>query len=124
MEKIPTTDPSEQGLIENLKEYILLRFDLLKLNTVEKSSSVLSLIFGFLVGSLLIFLAVIFLSFAFIYWLGDLFGSMIPGLLIVGGFFILLFIFFYFFREKLLLNPIIRKMSALFFENDPNDDDD
>lgn len=117
-------DPAEQGVVQNIKEYVHLRVDLLKLEIVEKSSFFISLIIGLVVGALLSFFALTFLCLAFAYWMGTIFGSMIPGLLILGGFFILLFLLFYFFRDKLLLNFIVRKITAVFFEDNKNEDDD
>lgn len=123
MNRINEKDPADQGVVENVKEYIQLRLDLLKINIVEKSSLFLTLFISIIIGIILLFAASAFFFGALAYWLGSIFGSMIPGLLIIGGFFLLLFFIFYLFKDKIIFGTLIKKLSEILFSDDQNDND-
>lgn len=106
------------SIIENVKEYVSLQIDLLKVNAIEKTSKLFFLFFILLFGTLFILVTFIFLSIAFMHWMESIFLSMIPGALIMGGITLLTFFVLFLFRKKILLNPLTRKISSIVFEND------
>jgi hypothetical protein len=73
-------------LKENLYRYIETRFSYYKLVLFEKSARVLTSVFSTWVVSLVVFMAVMFISLAGAIYLGRLLESYELGLLIVGGF--------------------------------------
>ncbi|MDL2313168.1 phage holin family protein [Bacteroidales bacterium OttesenSCG-928-B11] len=124
MDNQKSNPPADQSLLDNVKEYLSLQIDLLKINAVEKTSGFLSMLIGFIVGTLLVLVATIFLSFALINWLGTFFATMIPAYLIMAGIFILLFFIFYFVKDKLVQNILVKKISRILFEKEQKDDDE
>ena len=118
MEKDEYNNPANKSLIANIKEYINIQVDLLKINLVEKLSQIISLLIGLIVGSLLALVIIVYLSVTLVYWLGTIFNSLLPGLLIISGVFILLFVLFYINRNKLFLNAIVRMINKILFEKE------
>ncbi len=108
--------PEENGLFQNIKDYIKLQIDLLKINLTEKSSQILSVILSLLIGVILLLVAFIYFSMALVHWMASLLNSMIYGYLIVGGIFVILFLVFYLLRKKIFLNPLIKKISSILFD--------
>jgi len=118
MEKDEYNNPANKSLIANIKEYINIQVDLLKINLVEKLSQIISLLIGLIVGSLLALVIIVYLSVTLVYWLGTIFNSLLPGLLIISGVFVLLFVLFYINRNKLFLNAIVRMINKILFEKE------
>jgi len=102
-------------LLNDVKEYFNLQFDRLRLVLIEKLSQIISLIVILFIGTILILASFIYFSMAFVHWMSTVFGSMIPGFLILGGFFVILFALFYLLKNKIFLNPIIKKLASIFF---------
>ena len=107
-----------KSFIKNTKDYILLNYDLLRLKLIEKLALIIALVLSLFIGILLIIIAIVYFSFAFVHWTAALFESLIPGSLIVGGLFILLFIIFFSLRKRLFVNPMIKLLSNIIF-NEP-----
>ncbi len=107
-----------KSFIKNTKDYILLNYDLLRLKLIEKLALIIALVLSLFIGILLIIIAIVYFSFAFVHWTATLFESLIPGSLIVGGLFILLFIIFFSLRKRLFVNPMIKLLSNIIF-NEP-----
>ena len=115
-----------KSFIKEVKDYVLLNYDLLRLKLVEKLAMVIALILSLFIGILLVIIAIVYFSFAFVHWTGTLFESLIPGFLILGGLFIVLFIIFFSLRKRLFVNPMIKLLSSIVF-NEPkkqNEDED
>jgi len=95
------------SLTGNVKEYIRLRIELLKLTAAEGLIQALSYlmltIVLFLLGMFLLF----FLSLAFIYWFGQHAGPMYVGALIVVVVYLAAFILVYIYRKKLFIDPLV-----------------
>lgn len=104
-------------LLNDVKEYVNLQFDRMRLVLIEKLSQIISLIVALFIGTVLILASFIYFSMAFVHWMNIVFGSMIPGFLILGGFFVILFSLFYLLKNKIFLNPIIKKLASIFFKN-------
>ena len=108
-------DDVYKSLVNNVKEYADLQLQLLKLNIVEKTSQILSLLIVIIAGTILLMAAFVYFSMMFVLWMKALTGSLTYGFLIIAGFFLLLFILFVLLRKKMIINPIIKKMSSILF---------
>lgn len=106
---------------ENVKEYIRLKTDLLKLTLTEK----LSLIISSLLVSVILFLVFLFicmfLSMAFIFWYHDHVGPLYAGALIVAGFYLLIGIIVYLVRNRLFINPMVSLITKILLEEENED---
>lgn len=108
-------DDVYKSLVNNVKDYADLQLQLLKLNIVEKTSQILSLLIVIIAGTILLMAAFVYFSMMFVLWMKTLTGSLTYGFLIIAGFFLLLFILFVLLRKKMIINPIIKKMSSIMF---------
>ena len=108
-------DDVYKSLVNNVKDYADLQLQLLKLNIVEKTSQILSLLIVIIAGTILLMAAFVYFSMMFVLWMKTLTGSLTYGFLIIAGFFLLLFILFVLLRKKMIINPIIKKMSSILF---------
>lgn len=111
-------DDVYKSLAKNVKDYADLQLQLLKLNIVEKTSQILSLLIVIIAGTILLMAAFVYFSMMFVLWMKTLTGSLTYGFLIIAGFFLLLFILFVLLRKKMIINPIIKKMSAILFKSE------
>lgn len=110
-------------LIEDAQQYIRTRYDLLRLELLEKMSRIFALILMLLVSIILALTAFVYFSFAFVRWLGQFFTNDAWAFCIVGAIFLLLLGVFFFFRKQIFLNPLIRQLSEILFRK-PEDDQD
>lgn len=108
-------DDVYKSLVNNVKDYADLQLQLLKLNIVEKTSQILSLLIVIIAGTILLMTAFVYFSMMFVLWMKTLTGSLTYGFLIIAAFFLLLFILFVLLRKKMIINPIIKKMSSILF---------
>ncbi|NCC99188.1 MAG: hypothetical protein EOL95_05710 [Bacteroidia bacterium] len=113
-------DPEYKQLLNDAKEYISLRYDLLRLEVLEKLSLILSLFILIVVSVMLALVAFVYFSLAFAYYLKSLLGSMTPGLCIIGGIFILMLILIALLRKQLIINPLIKHVSKILFKDNDN----
>lgn len=112
-----------KSFVKEVKDYVLLNYDLLRLRLVEKLSLVIALVLSLFIGILLVIVAIVYFSFAFVHWTGTFFESLIPGFLILGGLFIVLFIIFFSLRKRLFVNPMIKLLSSIIFNESKNTGD-
>ena len=113
-----------KSFVKEVKDYVSLNYDLLRLNLIEKLSLVIALILSLFIGILLVITAIVYFSLAFVHWTGTFFGSLIPGFLVLGGLFIILFIIFFAMRKRLFVNPMIKLLSNIFFNKPKKTDED
>ncbi len=106
---------------ENVKAYVRLKANLLKLTLTEK----LSLIISALLISVILFLVFLFISmfisFAFIFWFRDHAGPLYVGALIVAGFYLLVGVIVFLMRNKIFINPLVSKISNILLEEEDED---
>ena len=112
-----------QKLVDEIKSYLQVRYDLVRLSVLEKMSKILGLVLVTFVVILLIF---VFLSLGAVA-LSILLSKWLPtwsAFLIVGALVLVLIALTIAFREKWFINPIIGALSAILFadeqENEPN----
>ena len=111
-------------LIEDGQQYIRTRYDLLRLELLEKMSRIFALILMLLVSIILALTAFIYFSFAFVRWLGQFFNNDAWAFCIVGAIFLLLLGIFFFFRKQIFLNPLFRQLSEILFRKPEEEQDE
>jgi hypothetical protein len=106
---------------KEIQEYVEVKIDLLKLHTAEHLSRLLSNAATLVITGYLLFLILLFLSFAAGFFLGTILGSNEAGFLCVAGFYFLIMLLFLSFRKQILEKPIIKAVVSFLF---PKFDDD
>ena len=109
-----------QKLVDEIKSYLQVRYDLVRLSVLEKMSKILGLILVTFVVILLIF---VFLSLGAVA-LSILLAQWLPtwsAFLIVGALVLVLIALTIAFREKWFLDPIVKTLSAILFADKPEE---
>jgi uncharacterized membrane protein YqjE len=104
-------------VISEVKSYASMRFDLIRLELLEKLSKIISLILLVFVCILISIIVFTYLSILLLVWLNDVFSSMIPGVCIVAGVYTILLTAMIIFRKKVFLNPIVSALSKIIFSD-------
>ena len=94
-------------LADSLKEYADIRYELLKLEIIDQSSSIISGMISSLIIISVLVLFTFFGSFYVAYYLSDLLQINYIGFAIVAGFYLLLAIFIYITKKNLIEKRII-----------------
>jgi hypothetical protein len=103
-------------LSENVKDYIKLRLDLLKLTVTEKMASIGSFFLVSVIFFILFLFILMFFSLAFIFWFRDHIGAASTGALIIAGVYIFIGIVIFLLRNKLFINPLVERLSKILME--------
>ncbi|MGN0186503.1 MAG: phage holin family protein [Paludibacteraceae bacterium] len=111
-------DNNYQHLIDDSKRYLRMRYDMLRLELLEKLSRIVALLLLVMVSTVLGLAAFIYFTFAFVAWLKPWLGTVVP-LCIVGGVFVLLLIVGIIFRKQLFINPLVSQLSHILFYETP-----
>jgi Putative Actinobacterial Holin-X, holin superfamily III len=110
-----------EELAGNIKEYVNIRIESVKLSTAEKSSAVIAnLIGGFIVAVVFLFF-IIFTSTALAVGLGEWIGKTWLGFLIVGFLYLIAGIAVWMAREKIIRLPIMNALIQQLFTSDDED---
>jgi hypothetical protein len=99
-------------LFEQVKIYLNLRLDYLKLNLAEYMIRFFSGFVLWMVVFLFIFFVLVFGSFAFAYWFGEYTGKYWLGFLIIAAFYLFLAVIVYALRSTLIVRPFSRMILA------------
>lgn len=102
---------------EETKTYVALQLKLLKVESIEKLSILLSTFISLALVALLAVGAVFYLLFALVYVLAPLIG-MALSLTLIGGIFLLMIGIVLIFKTQLIINPLVRFLSNLFLKDD------
>jgi hypothetical protein len=100
---------------KDIEEYIEVKFDLLRLQTAENISRILSKSVTTVIYICLMCIILLFLSFAAGYFLSSLLNSNGLGFLCVAGFYGLILAIFMILRKRIIQRPIIKAVVKLFF---------
>lgn len=103
-----------QRLINDSKEYARMRYDLLRLEVLEKTSRVLALFLLIILGLFLVLAAFTYFALAVAAALQPALGA-VAALCIVGGVFLLILIVLFLFRKQIVVNPIVAQLSEIMF---------
>ncbi len=113
-------------LIDEIKVYVNLRISYLRVNVAEFLIRFFSGLVLWMVIFLFLFFVLVFGSFAFAYWFGELTGKMSLGFLIIAGFYILLAVLIFAFRRPLIVRPFTKMIidqMELEINNDEKDEE-
>ena len=99
-------------LVEVLKHYIGLRSEYMKLDVADK---VVRLLAALIIGSLLLALALIYLSFAAAFAMADYVG-LAPAFCIVAGAYLLILVLFILFRHQWIEKPLVKFLASLLMQ--------
>lgn len=107
-------------LFKEVKKYLKLQGEYVKLDLVEKLTILLSTLTLIFVLIILGTMAAFYLSFMLVYVLASATGSLVAGYAIIGGILILLAFIIYRLRQKLIFQPMINFLARLFLDDSSN----
>lgn len=107
-------------LFKEVKKYLKLQGEYVKLDLVEKLTILLSTLTLIFVLIILGTMAAFYLSFMLVYVLASATGSLVAGYAIIGGILILLAFIIYRLRQKLIFQPMVNFLARLFLDNSSN----
>lgn len=112
-------DKQNESFFEDSKEYLHTQINLLKLESVEKLTRIITVVLLLMLLVVLLAGTLFYLSFGFIWWSRHILGGgdILPGILIVSAFYMLLLIFIYLFKKQIIINPMVKLFSGIFFTN-------
>jgi hypothetical protein len=106
---------------ENVKAYIRLKTDLLKLTLTEKVSLIISALLISVILFLVFLFISMFVSIAFIFWFRDHAGPLYVGALIVAGFYLLVGVIIFLMRNSLFIDPLVTQITKILLEEENED---
>jgi hypothetical protein len=109
-------------LSENIKAYIKLKTDLLKVSLTEKLSLITSALLLSVIFFILFLFITLFISVAFIFWYRDHAGPLYVGALIVAGFYLIVGGIVFLVRNRLFVDPLVSKISQILLEEDEDEE--
>ncbi len=107
-------------LFKEVKKYLKLQGEYVKLDLVEKLTILLSTLTLIFVLIILGTMAAFYLSFMLVYVLASTTGSLVAGYAIIGGILILLAFIIYRLRQKLIFQPMVNFLARLFLDDSSN----
>lgn len=107
-------------LFKEVKKYLKLQGEYVKLDLVEKLTILLSTLTLIFVLIILGTMAAFYLSFMLVYVLASATGSLVTGYAIIGGILILLAFIIYRLRQKLIFQPMVNFLARLFLDDSSN----
>ena len=107
-------------LFKEVKKYLKLQGEYVKLDLVEKLTILLSTLTLIFVLIILGTMAAFYLSFMLVYVLASATGSLVAGYAIIGGILILLAFIIYRLRQKLIFKPMVNFLARLFLDDSSN----
>ncbi len=107
-------------LFKEVKKYLKLQGEYVKLDLVEKLTILLSTLTLIFVLIILGTMAAFYLSFMLVYVLASATGSLVAGYAIIGGILILLAFIIYKLRQKLIFQPMVNFLARLFLDDSSN----
>ena len=113
-------------LFQDIRRYIDLRFKRAKLQAVENLSGFCSRAIVIAAFLLMLLLAVLTLTGALVAAVSNWIGSLPWAFVIVGGAYLIAALIFYLLRKHLFVDSMVRMFSRMFFDNEPQleEDDD
>ena len=110
------------NLIGEVKDYLRTEIDILKLNLLEKTARILTIVMGVIIAAVLSIIAIAYFSFMLFDMFKGITGSVFWATVITILLFIALSVAVFMLSEKLFLNFFVRKIYNIFFENENKDD--
>ena len=105
-----------ESLFKEVRKYIELQGQYVKLDLVEKLTILLSTLILILIIIILSMMALFYFSFMLVYALAPLVGSLIGGYAIIGGVVLLLAMLIYRMRKQWIFQPMVHFLARLFLD--------
>ena len=109
-------------LFTEVKDYLKLQGDYVKIDIVEKITKILSMLLFILVVLVLAMGLLFYLLFSLAYILGPEIGF-VASFAIIAGIYLVLLITMIVFRKSLIINPLLRIIIGMFYEDDKIEND-
>ncbi|MBO5251528.1 MAG: phage holin family protein [Bacteroidaceae bacterium] len=106
-----------QSLVTEIKKYVDLQKDYVKLDITHKLTVLLSTLILILVLVVLGMIALFYLSFTMAYVLEPYVGGLTNSYAIITGSILLLSLLIYLFRQRLIIHPLTRFLANLFIND-------
>jgi hypothetical protein len=110
-----------QHLAEEVKEYVNVRIDLVKLNAAETASRMVATTMATIISVVIFLFFLFFLSTGVALLVSAAIGKTYSGFLIVGGFYLVLGIVIWYSRGKLIQVPVMNAIIRQLFSNNGKD---
>ena len=98
--------PDLEDLLKKAMQYVRSSFELIRLQSIEKISDLISSFACIVLIVLLVTLFGLFLNIGLALYLGKILGETYFGFLVVAGIYLLFAILFFVFRKQLILSPL------------------
>ena len=106
-----------QQLYDDVKKYVELQTEYVKVEFVEKLTILLSTLLIIGIVMVLVIAALFYLFFSLAYALQPLFGSLALSFALITCIYVLLIVLFMIYRKRIVINPLVRFLSNLFLKN-------
>jgi hypothetical protein len=110
------------NLIDEVKDYLRTEIDILKLNLLEKTARILTIVMGVIIAAVLSIIAIAYFSFMLFDMFKGITGSVFWATVITILLFIALSVAVFMLSEKLFLNFFVRKIYNIFFDGENKKD--
>ena len=108
-------------LYKEVKKYIELQGEFIKLDIVEKLTILLSTLILIIVLLTLGMMALFYFSFMFIHTIEPYVGNLAGSYAILGGIIILVGVGIYLLRQRIIFHPMVNFLAKLFLEDKDNE---
>jgi len=124
LEKLLGKTPRNEKTIKDVQNYLSQRYDLLKLELLDKSSQILSVILSMIIVVVCVLVVLIYLSNALISWLTIALNAGWAYTIVCALFVAIIFVVLHY-KDKLFVNAFIRKFSRILYsENEEEQAED
>lgn len=110
----PQQPNSYRQLLDDSREYLKMRADLLRLELLDKVSQIVGLIVLLFVILFIVLAAAAYFSVAIVDWLA-LYMSPTAAYCLMGGVFLIVALALLLLRKQLFINPLIKQLSRILF---------
>ena len=110
------------NLIGEVKDYLRTEIDILKLNLLEKTARILTIVMGVIIAAVLSIIAIAYFSFMLFDMFKGITGSVFWATVITILLFIALSVAVFMLSEKLFLNFFVRKIYNIVFDGENKND--
>lgn len=110
------------NLIGEVKDYLRTEIYILKLNLLEKTARILTIVMGVIIAAVLSIIAIAYFSFMLFDMFKGITGSVFWATVITILLFIALSVAVFMLSEKLFLNFFVRKIYNIFFDGENKND--
>lgn len=111
--------PKIEDTFDSLKEYLLLNFELLKLETISRFSNAGAIVSSTLIVGLTVFMFVFTVSIGLGFYISALIGNTYSGFIIIAAFYFLLAFILLIGRKLLIERPLRDKIVEQIMKNKP-----